>query len=75
MDNSNKNHKKSDSVISKVEEPTIQYNVEEKIYTNIEDHPLFAKVIEKSKKQHEDGLGFSHEETMRRIKLKFSFLK
>ena len=75
MDNTNKKHKKSDSIILKVEEPTIQYNVEEKIYTNIEDHPLFAKVIEKSKKQHEDGLGFSHEEAMRRIKLKFSFLK
>ena len=75
MDNSSKKHKKSDSIILKVEEPTIQYNVEEKIYTNIEDHQLFAKVIEKSKKQHEDGLGFSHEEAMRRIELKFPFLK
>ena len=75
MDNSNKKHKKFDSVISKVEEPAIEYNEEDKVYANIEDHPLFAKVLEKSKKQHEDGLGFSHEEAMRRIKLKFPFLK
>jgi hypothetical protein len=75
MDNSNKKHKASEPVIPKVEEPTVEYNVEEKIYANIEDHPLFAKVIEKSKKQHEQGLGFSHEEAMRRIKLKFPFLK
>ena len=28
MDNTNKKHKKSDSVISKVEEPAIQYRIE-----------------------------------------------
>jgi hypothetical protein len=58
-----------------VEEPSIEYNVEEKVYANIEDHPLFIKVIEKSKKQHEEGLGISHEEMMRRVKEKFPFLK
>ena len=75
MDNSSKKHKASDPIMPKVEEPTVEYNAVEKIYTNIEDHPLFAKVIEKSRKQHKEGLGFSHEEAMRRIKLKFPFLK
>lgn len=74
MDNSNKKYKQLDSIISKVEEPAIEYNVEEKVYASIEEHPLFAQVIEKSKKQHEDGLTFSHEEAMKMVKLKFPFL-
>ena len=75
MDNSNKKHKKSDSIILKVEEPVMQYNVAEKIYANIEDHPLFAKVIEKSIQDSKDGKGISHEEMKRRVKEKYPFLK
>jgi hypothetical protein len=46
MDNYNKKDKIPNSIISKVEEPAVAYNLEKK-YANIEDHPLFAKVIEK----------------------------
>lgn len=75
MDNSNKKHKTSEPIIPKVEEPTTEYKVEEKIYANIEDHPLFAKVIEKSKKDAQEGKGISHEEMKRRIKERYPFLK
>lgn len=75
MDNSNKKYKVNDSIISKVEEPTVEYNIEEKIYPNIEDHPLFAKVIEKGLRESELGLGISHEEMKRRTKLRYPFLK
>ncbi|WP_310381500.1 hypothetical protein [Flavobacterium sp.] len=74
MDNSNKKYKTTDSIISKVEEPTIVYN-SEKTYANIEDHPLFAKVIEKSKKEASEGKGSTTEEVMKRVSEKFSFLK
>lgn len=75
MNNSNKKYRQSDSIISKVEEPAIEYNVEEKIYANIEDHPLFAKVIEKSRQDAKDGKGISHEEMKRRTKERYPFLK
>lgn len=75
MDNSNKKYKQSDSIISKVEEPTVEYNVVEKVYANIEDHPLFAKVIEKGLRESEQGLGISHEEMKRKTKLRYPFLK
>jgi hypothetical protein len=75
MDSSNKKYKASDPIIPKVEEPTETYNAEEKIYINIKDHPLFAKVIEKGLRESELGLGISHEEMKRRTKLRYPFLK
>ncbi len=75
MDNSNKKYKQSDSIMPKVEEPTVDYSTEEKVYTNIEEHPLFIKVIEKSIQDSKDGKGISHEEMMRRVKGKYPFLK
>ena len=72
MDNSNKDQKKPD--LHKVEEPTVVYN-SEKTYVNIEDHPLFAKVIEKSKKDAAEGKGSTTEEVMKRVREKYSFLK
>ena len=72
MDNSNKKDKKLD--LHKVEEPTVAYN-SEKTYSKIEDHPLFSKVIEKSKKDAAEGKGSSTEEVMNRIKEKYPFLK
>lgn len=74
MDNSSKKYKKSDSNTPKVEEPTIAYNTEEKIYKNIEDHPLFTKVIEKCIQDSKNGKGISHEEMMKRVKEKYPFL-
>ena len=56
-DNSNKNDKKLD--LNKVEEPAAEYSTE-KTYANIEDHPLFIKVIEKSIKEAEEVLSLIH---------------
>ncbi|HCQ13624.1 hypothetical protein [Flavobacterium sp.] len=71
-DNSNKKDKKLD--LNKVEEPAAEYSTE-KTYVNIEDHPLFAKVIEKSKKDLKEGKGIPHEVVMKNIKEKYPFLK
>ncbi len=73
MENSNKKHPKTDS-ISKVEEPALEYK-SNKIDENSIDHPLFAKLIEKSIQQAEEGKLIPHEEVMKRIKEKFPFLK
>jgi hypothetical protein len=75
MNNSDKKYKTSDPIISKVDEPTAAYDLEVKIYANIEDHPLFAKVIEKSIKDSKEGKGISHEEMMQKVKEKYPFLK
>lgn len=61
--------------IPNVEEPTIEYNVVEKFYGNIEDHPLFAKVVEKAIKEVEEGKGSTTEEVMKRVREKYPFLK
>ena len=71
-DNSNKKDKKPD--LNKVEEPAAEYSTE-KTYANIEDHPLFIKVIEKSIKEAEEGKGSTTEEVMKRVKEKYAFLK
>lgn len=71
-DNSNKNDKNVD--LNKVEEPASEYSTE-KTYANIEDHPLFIKVIEKSIKEAEEGKGSTTEEVMKRVKEKYAFLK
>lgn len=70
--NSNKNDKNLD--LNKVEEPITEYSVE-KTYPNIEVHPLFAKVIEKSKKEAAEGKGSTTEEVMKRVREKYPFLK
>ena len=73
MEDSNNKESKPD-LISKVEESTVIYNSEVK-YTRIEEHPLFAKVIEKSIKEADGGKGFTTEEVMKKIKEKHPFLK
>jgi hypothetical protein len=73
-ENSNKKYKIPDSIISKVEEPAATYNLE-KTYANIEEHPLFIKVIEKSIKEAEEGKGSTTEEVMKRVREKYPFLK
>ena len=71
-EDSNKKDKKLD--LNKVEEPAAEYSTE-KTYANIEDHPLFIKVIEKSIKEAEEGKGSTTEEVMKRVKEKYPFLK
>ena len=71
-DNSNKKDKKLD--FDKVEEPITEYSTE-KTYGNIEEHPLFIRVIEKSIKDAAQGKGSTTEEVMKRVKEKYSFLK
>ncbi|WP_395065304.1 hypothetical protein [Flavobacterium sp.] len=71
-DNSNKKDKKLD--LNKVEEPITEYS-KEKTYANIEEHPLFIKVIEKSIKEAAEGKTFTTEEVMKMTKEKYPFLK
>jgi hypothetical protein len=40
-----------------------------------EMHPILIKLIEQGKRELELGLGIPHEEVMRRVKLKYPFLK
>ncbi|WP_026704326.1 hypothetical protein [Flavobacterium soli] len=56
-------------------EPSEVYETSSKIDVNIENHPLFAKVIEKSKKDLKEGKGIPHEVVMRNLKEKYPFLK
>ena len=55
---------------SEVYQPTS--NVEA---TSEELHPVLSKLLEKSKKEYEEGNFFSHDEARQIIKSKFSFLK
>lgn len=71
-EDSNKKDIKPD--LNKVEEPVTEYSTG-KTYTNIEEHPLFAKVIEKSKKDAAEGKGSTTEEVMKRVREKYPFLK
>ena len=53
-------------------EPTEIYKVTSKNgVTSEELNPILVQLIEKSKKEHEQGLDLSHEEAMQKIKLKF----
>ena len=54
-------------------EPIAEYDV--KSYSSIEQLPIFGKVIEKSKQNHLEGKGISHEEATRKIKERYPFLK
>ncbi len=71
-EDSNKKDKKLD--LNKVEEPVTEYSLEKKT-DDSELHPVLVQLLEKSKKQHEQGLSFSHEEAMQKIKSKLPFLK
>lgn len=71
-EDSNKKYKKLD--LNKVEEPVTEYSLEKKT-DDSELHPVLVQLLEKSKKQHEQGLSFSHEEAMQKIKSKLPFLK
>ncbi|MFA9186638.1 hypothetical protein AAGV33_00895 [Flavobacterium sp. FBOR7N2.3] len=55
-----------------VKEPTEIYEATSKTRVLSEElNPILIQLIEKSKKEHEQGLDLSHEEAMQKIKLKF----
>lgn len=59
-----------------VNEPPEVYEVTPKNNSVQEEpHPVLVKLIEKSKKDLEEGKGIPHEVVMKRIKEKFPFLK
>ncbi|MNT97551.1 hypothetical protein D3C72_2399000 [compost metagenome] len=53
-------------------EPTVIYEATSKAgITSEELNPILIQLIEKSKKEYEQGLDLSHEEAKQKIKLKF----
>ena len=72
--NSNKNKENPD--FYSLEEPAVAYNVTPKTEVNdSEMHPVLIKLLEKGIKEANEGKLISHEEAMRRIKLKIQSLK
>lgn len=60
----------------KFQEPVSDYQVNESSEVDSDEmHPVLKQLIEQSKRQHEQGLSFSHEEAMKMIREKYDFLK
>lgn len=56
-----------------VNEPSDIYELSHQTENTIEElNPILIQLIEKSKKEHEQGLSFSHEMAMEKIKLRLS---
>jgi hypothetical protein len=66
-------HKKQDAV----QEPEAVYGTGNDLISNDPEelHPILVKLIEQSKAESEAGMGIPHEEVMRRVKLRYPFLK
>lgn len=60
-----------------IEEPDAIYKPEHNLIANDSEnlHPVLMKLIEQSKAESKAGLGIPHEEVMRRVKLRYPFLK
>jgi hypothetical protein len=74
MENSKKSiDKKQDSA----QEPEAIYGTENNLISNDSEklHPTLEKLILQSIQDAKDGKGISHEEMMRRVKLRYPFLK
>ena len=69
----NKSSKKYQGEIdlNKLDELSVEYNLEDKITDDSQLNPILVQLIEKSKKNHQEGNVFSHEEAMKKIKLKY----
>ena len=67
------NDKKQDAV----QEPDRIYGTEGNLVSNDSEklHPILEKLILQSIQDSKDGKGISHEEMMRRVKLRYPFLK
>lgn len=75
--NSERENPENDKKVNSVHEPEIKYESEmNSASTDSEKlHPILEKLILKSKAESEAGMGIPHEEVMRRLKLKYPFLK
>ena len=71
--NKNSTDKKQESF----QEPEAIYGIENNLISNNPEelHPILVKLIEQSKAESEAGMGIPHEEVMRRVKLRYPFLK
>lgn len=60
-----------------VEEPATGYGVKEDMIPNNSEnfHPILKGLISKSIQDSKDGKGISNDEMMRRVKLRYPFLK
>ena len=60
-----------------VQEPETIYGTENNLISNNPEelHPILVKLIEQSKAESKAGMGIPHEEMMRRVKLRYPFLK
>lgn len=72
--NTNKD-KQQDLNMDSMHEPEIKYEQETDSTDSEKLHPILEKLILKSKAESEAGMGIPHEEVMRRLKLKYPFLK
>ena len=73
--NSDKEKSESEKKANAVQEPEIKYEQETDSTDSKKLHPILEKLILKSKQDAVDGKGISHEEMMRRVKLRYPFLK
>jgi hypothetical protein len=60
-----------------IQEPEEIYGIENNSISNDSEelHPVLEKLLLQSMQDSEDGKGISHEEMMRRVKLRYPFLK
>jgi polynucleotide 5'-kinase involved in rRNA processing len=66
---------KAKEIINKFQEPVSGYEVNESLNIDSHEmHPFLIALIEKSKQQHNLGLSFSHEEAMKMLREKHTFL-
>ena len=66
---------KKEDKINKVEEPNTAYEINSTSESDTEMHPILMQLLEKSIKEAEEGKLIPHDEVMKRVKEKFSFLK
>jgi hypothetical protein len=57
------------------EPPAVYKKTVEVEMTSEKLHPVLVKLLEISKKNHEDGKVFSHDEVRQKVKERFPFLK
>lgn len=56
-------------------EPVQAYQEKQSYLNEEEFHPVLKQLLEKSLKEADEGMLIPHEEVMRRVREKFSFLK
>lgn len=72
-----KKHSQTDKNEYEVQEPSANYEAENNSVLNDSEemHPVLKGLILKSIQDAKEGKGISHEEMMKRVKLKYPFLK